>query len=87
LTIELNVADNKLAMDSIKSTQRVGKELGQKSFLTKSAMNKTPTAEEVRAAWKELQDYMKPYKPKPGERLWSEELIEERRAEAKREVW
>ncbi len=38
-----------------------------------------------RAAWKALQEYMKPFGPKPGEKPLSEQLIEERRAEAKRE--
>lgn len=36
-------------------------------------------------AWKALQDYFKPFRPKPGEKLLSEQLIDERRAEAIRE--
>lgn len=36
-------------------------------------------------AWKALQDYFKPYHWKPGEKMLSEELLEDRRAEAMRE--
>ena len=35
-------------------------------------------------AWRDVQEFFKPYRPKPGEKLVSEQLIEERRQAALR---
>lgn len=42
--------------------------------------------EDPQVALQALQDYFKPFHWKPGEKMLSEELIEERRAEALREM-